>query len=157
MLAFEKETAEVAGQPYTEIHEEANWLELSGSRDAPYNQIAAIRHIFYARTTRFTLFYGSPVAHRRSKSWDLLQRLKGMFHLSWCIFGDFNEITKRSEISRWNPSGHRVVWINSSQLFGQVAFLIWVTVVKLLPTLIEEHILTKVNVGSMESDPVLRS
>ncbi|KAL9676138.1 hypothetical protein QQ045_004351 [Rhodiola kirilowii] len=80
------------------------WRDLVDVKIQNYSQYHIDFLVLDARTTRFTLFYGSPVAHQRSKSWDLLQRLKGMFHLPWCIFGDFNEITKRSETSQWNPS-----------------------------------------------------
>ncbi|CAM8996214.1 unnamed protein product [Rhodiola kirilowii] len=46
---------------------------------------------------RATLFYGCPRTHLRSKSWELLRRLKSMSNLPWCVFGDFNEILQYSE------------------------------------------------------------
>ncbi|KAL9659692.1 hypothetical protein QQ045_024501 [Rhodiola kirilowii] len=46
---------------------------------------------------RATLFYGCPRTHLRSKSWELLRRLKSMSDLPWCVFGNFNEILKYSK------------------------------------------------------------
>ncbi|CAM8950433.1 unnamed protein product [Rhodiola kirilowii] len=60
-------------------------------------------------TTRFTLFYGSPVVNNRWRSWDLLRRLhvNSDPNLAWCIFGDFNEVLKSSEVWRCTPQKRR--------------------------------------------------
>lgn len=41
---------------------------------------------------RATLFYGSPIAHRRASSWNLLRQLHSRHAGPWIIFGDFNEV-----------------------------------------------------------------
>jgi hypothetical protein len=42
--------------------------------------------------------YGAPETHNRSKTWDLLCRLNGLYQLPWCCLGDFNEVVKLEEM-----------------------------------------------------------
>jgi hypothetical protein len=42
--------------------------------------------------------YGAPETHNRSKIWDLIRRLEGLYQLPWCCLGDFNEIVKLEEM-----------------------------------------------------------
>ncbi|KAL9669149.1 hypothetical protein QQ045_006691 [Rhodiola kirilowii] len=58
---------------------------------------------------RFTLFYGSPVSTSRHRSWDLLRKLNKLSDLPWCIFGDFNEVLRSSEVSRLYSSRLRQI------------------------------------------------
>ena len=39
-----------------------------------------------------TDFYGNPETSRRSKSWNLLKYLRGLFEFPWLVISDFNEI-----------------------------------------------------------------
>ncbi|CAM8882672.1 unnamed protein product [Rhodiola kirilowii] len=51
----------------------------------------------------FTVFYGNPVTHRRSESWNLLRKLSDNNSLRWLVLGDFNEI-----LFSWEKVGRRV-------------------------------------------------
>lgn len=46
---------------------------------------------------RLTCFYGFPERERRQQSWDFLRLLSTKSHLSWCIFGDFNDLLYSSD------------------------------------------------------------
>lgn len=41
---------------------------------------------------RCTCVYGHPEMQQKHHTWTLLQRLSGLFNLSWLCFGDFNKI-----------------------------------------------------------------
>ena len=47
---------------------------------------------------RITGVYDAPETHNRSKTWDLIRRLDGLFQLPWCCLGDFNEVAKLEEM-----------------------------------------------------------
>ncbi|CAM8958980.1 unnamed protein product [Rhodiola kirilowii] len=49
-----------------------------------------------------TLFYGNPRANDRTRSWELLRRLKKETGRPWLVMGDFNEIA-----FRWEMESHR--------------------------------------------------
>lgn len=44
-----------------------------------------------------TCFYVFPECKRRQQSWDFLRFLSTKSHLSWCIFGDFNDLLYSSD------------------------------------------------------------
>lgn len=48
-----------------------------------------------------TGFYGYPEERNKSKSWELLQRIKGSVAGLWLCFGDFNALLSGSEKTRW--------------------------------------------------------
>lgn len=51
-------------------------------------------------TWRFTSFYGNPVSHLRTSSWELMRRLHTipeLQHIPWLVGGDFNEIMFTSD------------------------------------------------------------
>lgn len=51
-------------------------------------EISDGRHMVW----RLMCFYGYSKRSRRRDSWRLLKDLSGFFQLSWCIFGDFNDL-----------------------------------------------------------------
>ncbi|KAL9661048.1 hypothetical protein QQ045_025867 [Rhodiola kirilowii] len=51
-----------------------------------------------------TLFYGSPKASLRHKSWELIRKLRRLNCLPWCVICDFNEICRFSESTSNNLS-----------------------------------------------------
>ncbi|CAM8931881.1 unnamed protein product [Rhodiola kirilowii] len=51
-----------------------------------------------------TLFYSSPKASLRHKSWELIRKLRRLNCLPWCVIGDFNEICRFSESTSNNLS-----------------------------------------------------
>ncbi|CAM8940929.1 unnamed protein product [Rhodiola kirilowii] len=59
------------------------------------------------QVVRYTLFYGSPEAHMRRYSWNLLRQLSGNSQLPWCVFGDFNDILCKSDVSRFSSQRAR--------------------------------------------------
>ncbi|CAM8886272.1 unnamed protein product [Rhodiola kirilowii] len=52
---------------------------------------------------RLTIFYGNPVAHRRSETWNLLRILSRDNKLPWVVLGDFNEV-----LFSWEVKGRRL-------------------------------------------------
>ena len=46
---------------------------------------------------RLTGFYGEPMTHKRSKSWDMLRQLNNRYSLPWICAGDFNKLLRSYE------------------------------------------------------------
>ncbi|KAG8482089.1 hypothetical protein CXB51_027072 [Gossypium anomalum] len=59
------------------------------------------------RKWRFTGFYGSPYAHDRNDSWEVLKCLGFDNGIQWLVCGDFNEIMYGSEKKGGLPRGER--------------------------------------------------
>lgn len=51
---------------------------------------------------RFTLFCGNPNTKLRHHSWNLLHTLATTNNLTWCLFGDFNDILSLDESTSHN-------------------------------------------------------
>ncbi|CAM8982876.1 unnamed protein product [Rhodiola kirilowii] len=58
----------------------------------------------YKGSAHITLFYGSPKATLRHKSWDLMRKMRRLISVPWCVIGDFNEICTFSETTSRNVS-----------------------------------------------------
>lgn len=46
---------------------------------------------------RLTGIYGEPARSQRFKIWDLLKNLSRDANLSWCLVGDFNNVTSQAD------------------------------------------------------------
>ncbi|CAM8943394.1 unnamed protein product [Rhodiola kirilowii] len=53
-------------------------------------------------SVHISLFYGSPKASLRYKSWDLIRKMRRLISGPWCVIGDFNEICRSSETTSSN-------------------------------------------------------
>lgn len=56
-------------------------------------------------SSRVTLFYGSPYAQIRDRSWDQLRRLATMSTLPWLVVGDLNQVCFSWEVMGGRVSG----------------------------------------------------
>ncbi|CAM8980230.1 unnamed protein product [Rhodiola kirilowii] len=56
----------------------------------------------HAVTVHITVFYGSPKASLRLKSWELIRKLRRLIRVPWCVIGDFNEISSFSDSTSSN-------------------------------------------------------
>lgn len=72
---------------------------------------------------RFTSFYGSPYAHDRNNSWDVLKSLKVDDDIPWFICWDFNEIMYGSK-KKEGYLGMKGKWIYFEKLSRIVNCLI---------------------------------
>uniref|UniRef100_A0A803QSE9 Endonuclease/exonuclease/phosphatase domain-containing protein n=1 Tax=Cannabis sativa TaxID=3483 RepID=A0A803QSE9_CANSA len=52
---------------------------------------------------RLTGLYGEPNRSLRRRTWELLRNLKEKSSLSWCIIGDFNNVTSQQDKNGGNP------------------------------------------------------
>ena len=58
---------------------------------------------------RLTRFYGEPEASHRNDGWNMLRMLSSKPKLSWCCFGDFNELLEVQDKKGGVPRDHNLM------------------------------------------------